>query len=60
LPEPVGAITSVCWPALIAAQAWSCAGVGAVNAALNQARVAGVKVASEPVSSFGICMKQQD
>ncbi len=41
LPEPVGAATSACRPALIAGHASSCAAVGAAKADANQARVAG-------------------
>src|SRR3954470_8621511 len=40
LPEPVGATSSAGSPLLIADQAPSCAGVGASNAPVNQARVA--------------------
>ena len=39
LPEPVGAITSVFSPLPMAAQAWTCASVGAAKAAVNQSRV---------------------
>jgi len=50
-------MTRVCWPALIAAQAWSCTAVGAAKAAVNQSRVAGVKVASAPgAGSFEVGM----
>src|SRR5436190_8973698 len=45
-PEPVGARTSTLSPFAIAGQASSCARVGAWNVASNQARVAGLKVAS--------------
>ena len=45
-PEPVGATTSVCSPELMALQAAACAGVGAANAPVNQARVAGEKRSS--------------
>jgi hypothetical protein len=50
LPEPVGATTRVCWPDRIAVQACSCAAVGASNAPVNQALVAGEKPGSESVT----------
>src|SRR5690625_2062127 len=40
LPEPVGAITSACWPEAIVCHAPSCALVGWANAASNHAEVA--------------------
>src|SRR5258708_29417379 len=46
LPEPVGAATSACRPALIAGHASSCAAVGAAKADANHARVAGWKSSS--------------
>src|SRR4051812_24823101 len=45
-PEPVGASTSTLSPSAIAGQASSCARVGVWNVASNQARVAGLKLAS--------------
>jgi hypothetical protein len=47
-PEPVGAMTSVSSPFVIAAHACSCAGVGPVKTPENQARVAGEKPSSTP------------
>src|SRR6267378_2306112 len=46
LPDPVGARTSTLSPSAIAGQASSCARVGVWNVASNQARVAGLKLAS--------------
>jgi hypothetical protein len=43
LPEPVGAATKVCRPALIAGHAAACADVGAGNVLPNQAATAGWK-----------------
>ena len=43
MPEPVGATTSVCSPALIADHAPAWAAVGAVKLLENHARVAGEK-----------------
>ncbi len=43
LPDPVGAMTRVFSPLLIAAQAWACACVGVANAAENQSRVTALK-----------------
>src|SRR2546430_10573290 len=43
LPEPVGAATSACRPALIAGQASTCAAVGAAKAEENHALTAGWK-----------------
>ncbi len=45
LPEPVGALISVCVPPPIASHAFSCTPVGAVKAALNQPATAGWKFA---------------
>src|SRR3954452_12445259 len=46
LPDPVGATTRACSPRLTASQAPTWAGVGAANAWVNQARVAGEKRSS--------------
>src|SRR5882762_1537274 len=47
LPDPVGASTRTLSPSAIAGQASSCARVGVWNVASNQARVAGLKLASD-------------
>ena len=48
LPEPVGATTRVFSPRPIACQACTCAGVGAANAEVNQARVTDEKPSGNP------------
>ena len=42
-PDPVGAMTSVFSPRLIAVQACACAAVGSAKASVNQALVASLK-----------------
>src|SRR4051794_40429030 len=49
-PEPVGAWISVCAPDAITGQPFSCAGVGASNAASNQARVFWLKTSRGPTA----------
>ena len=49
-PEPVGAEIRTCSPDAIAGHACDCAGVGAVNAALNQSRVRGLNCSRDTVS----------
>ncbi len=46
LPEPVGALISVCSPEAIAGHACACAAVGSAKARVNQSRTCGVKGAS--------------
>src|SRR5689334_18546025 len=58
LPEPVGAATSACRPALMAGHASSCAGVGAAKADANQARIAGWKSSSAPLESLLLTRQQ--
>src|SRR5262249_26086153 len=49
-PEPVGATTNACSPALIARHAPSCAAVGAANAPANHALVAGENASNAAVT----------
>src|SRR5919197_1786206 len=46
LPDPVGALISVCSPVAIAGQASDCAGVGVANARSNHSRTCGVNADS--------------
>jgi hypothetical protein len=53
LPEPVGALISVCEPLEMAFQPPSCAGVGPAKDASNQRRTGALKGASGSVSTVG-------
>lgn len=52
LPEPVGATTSVWFPAAMEAQAPICAPVGAANEAANHSRTSGENGASGSSAGF--------
>jgi hypothetical protein len=53
LPLPVGATSSACWPAAIAAQPRACTSLGAAKAASNQAWVAGRNMAGRCECEYG-------